>query len=95
MGRVQISPEAEQDLLELWLYIAEDSPENADRFLDRLDATAQRLANLRDLGRIRPELAPGLRSLPVDHYVLFYRPVADGIALVRVVRGSRDIDALF
>jgi len=36
MPTLIISPEAEQDLLDIWLYIAEDSPVNADRFLDRL-----------------------------------------------------------
>ncbi len=35
MSTLTVSPEAEQDLLEIWLYIAEDSPINADRFLER------------------------------------------------------------
>ncbi len=36
MPTLTTSPEAEQDLLDIWRYIAEDSPVNADRFLDRL-----------------------------------------------------------
>lgn len=54
MGRVRVSPEAEQDLLEIWLYIAADSPENADHFIDRLAVMAERLAEFRDMGRNRP-----------------------------------------
>jgi toxin ParE1/3/4 len=72
MGRLRISPEAEHDLLEIWLYIAEDSPENADRFLDRLVAVAERLVDFPDLGRERSELAEGIRSTPLERYVLFY-----------------------
>ena len=44
MSQLIISPQAEQDLLDIWLYIAEDSPINADRFLDKLYATTQKLA---------------------------------------------------
>jgi toxin ParE1/3/4 len=47
------------------------------------------------MGRARPELAPELRSFPVKRYVLYYRPDADGIELVRVLDGARNIEALF
>jgi len=36
MADLIISPEAEQDLVDIWLYIAEDQPINADHFLERL-----------------------------------------------------------
>lgn len=48
-----------------------------------------------DDGRSREELAPGLRSLAFGRYVVFYMPLPDGIDVVRVLHGSRDIDALF
>lgn len=40
MPTLIISPEAEQDLVDIWLYIAEDQPVNADRFLERLEQKA-------------------------------------------------------
>jgi toxin ParE1/3/4 len=43
-----ISPEAEQDLIDIWLYIAEDQPVNADRFLEQLQEKAQKLAEFTD-----------------------------------------------
>ena len=58
MPSLIISPEAEQDLLDIWLYIAEDSPVNADRFLDRLEGKALKLAEFTEIGIDRPELAP-------------------------------------
>jgi toxin ParE1/3/4 len=95
VGELRVSPEAEQDLLDIWLFIADDSPANADAFLDRLAAAAQRIADFSDLGRERPELAHELRSFPLDRYVLFYRPTPAGIEVVRVLHGSRDVDRLF
>lgn len=43
------------------------------------------------MGRSREELAPSLRSLPVDKYVIFYRPIENGIQVERVLSGYRDL----
>ena len=94
MPELIISPEAEADLIEIWLYIAEDSPVNADRFLDKLNDKAQKLAET-DLGVERPELGEGMKSFPVDRYVLYYRPIDNGAELVRVLVSSRDSRLVF
>ena len=47
------------------------------------------------MGRARDELAPGVRSFPFGRYVVFYMPLDDGIDVVRVLHGARDIDAVF
>jgi len=89
------SAQAELDLLEIWLYISEDSPVNADRFLDKINNTAQRLVEFNDMGVERPELADNLLSFPLDRYVIYYRKTDDGIELVRVLNSSRDINTCF
>ncbi|HEB55633.1 MAG TPA: type II toxin-antitoxin system RelE/ParE family toxin [Gammaproteobacteria bacterium] len=61
-----VSPEAEQDLLDIWSYIAEDSPVNTDRFLDRLERKSLKLSEFTKIGINRPELASNLKSFPVD-----------------------------
>lgn len=94
MSELTISPEAEADLIEIWLYIAEDSPLNADRFLDRLNEKALKLAET-DMGVERPELGEGMKSFPVDRYVLFYRRIETGAELVRVLVSSRDVRLAF
>lgn len=43
------------------------------------------------LGRQESKLAPNLRSFPLGNYLIFYRPIEDGIAVVRVLHGARDI----
>jgi toxin ParE1/3/4 len=90
-NRIVRSSQARRDLIQIWQFIAHDSEIAADRFLSRIEKT---LAMLRDnplAGRARPELATKLRSFPVGNYVLFYRPLADGIDLTRVLSSHQDI----
>jgi toxin ParE1/3/4 len=95
MATLITSSQAELDLLEIWLYISEDSPVNADRFLGKINNTVLRLAEFNDMGVERPELADNLSSFPLDRYVIYYRKTDEGIELVRVLNSSRDIDSLF
>ena len=95
MPRVTRRPLAEADILEIWDYIADDSLAAADRWVDRLDEQFRMLAAQPMMGRAREELAPGVRSFPFGRYVVFYMPLNDGIDVVRVLHGARDIDAVF
>ena len=93
--RYRLSWLAERDLEDVWTTIAAAAPLRADRFLDTLYSKFQRLARHPLLGQSCPALAPELRLFPVKHYVIFYRPLADGIEVVRVVHGARNIESLF
>jgi toxin ParE1/3/4 len=64
MPRLSQRPEAESDLDEIWWYIAQDSPENADRFLDRIQEQCMALADFPQMGTHRDGLKAGLRSQP-------------------------------
>lgn len=86
---------AEQDLIELWLHIAQDSPTQADRFLDTIAKRLRLLARSPRIGRPRDELGVAVRSFPVGDYLVFYRPIAGGIVVLRVVSGYRDLLALW
>lgn len=88
-------PLAELDLLEIWDYIADDSLDRADAFLDRVENKLQALARSPGMGRRREELLPRLQSFPVGNYVVFYREIENGIDVIRVLHGSRDIGAIF
>jgi len=95
MARVTRRPQAEADTLEIWAYIAQDSLAEADRWVDRLDESLALWATQPKMGRAREELSPGIRSLPFGRYVVFFEPLADGIDVVRVLHGSRDLDEQF
>jgi toxin ParE1/3/4 len=96
MNLVRISTEAEADLDAIWLYIANDSPIHADRFLERLIKTlTTTLSTLPLVGRKRDEFEIGLYSFPVEGYIAFYRVRKDVVEIVRIIHGARDLDAIF
>lgn len=95
MSRIRIAAQAEEDLAGIWLYIARDNPQAADKLVAVLAQKYEVLAESPDIGRMRDELSPSLRSFPVRKYVIFYRPIEDGIEVIRVLSGYRDIDSLF
>ncbi len=88
-------PQALSDLAEIWNYIADNSEAQADSFVATIDTKFQTLAKQPGIGRLRDELAAGLRSLPVGRYVIFYLSLADGVEIIRVLHGSRDIVTIF
>ncbi len=95
MPQALLLPSATSDLAELWDYIAYDNSANADRFVDRIRSTCSTtLAENPRIGRSREELSPELRSFPFQDYLIFYRPIDDGVEIVRVLHGSRDIESL-
>lgn len=96
MKIVKKYPAAEQDLIEIGVYIAQDSPVNADRFIDSIEAECQKLAESPFvLGRSCEGLHPDLRRHNFKRYAIIYRPVPDGIELIGVFQGSRDLEAMF
>jgi toxin ParE1/3/4 len=90
---IVLQPRAKADLSEIWEFIADDSDDQADAFIDLIDQKFQLLAQQNGLGRRRDELAEGLRSFSVGRYVIFYLPIPGGVQIVRVLHGARDIEA--
>jgi len=91
MSRYRLSDHARDDLDEIWLYIADDDPTAADRFIDKLIRKIGTLADSPGVGPQRPELAPDLRSFHVGSYLILYRPVPDTIEVIRILSGYRDL----
>jgi toxin ParE1/3/4 len=87
-------PRAALDLVEIWAYIAEDSVTDADRFAARIDKTFRLLAGRPGVGRVRLEIYPDLRSFVIGKYVVFYLPLKNGIDVIRVLHGARDIETV-
>lgn len=95
MARVIITPLAQEDLTEIWEYVAEADAERADKLLDRLNEKCLLLAAHPAMGRARHELLVDLRSFAIGNYVIFYQPLDDGIEVLRVLHGSRDVPEIF
>jgi toxin ParE1/3/4 len=92
---------ARRDLLDVFVYIGRKSAPSARRFLIQAESTFRRLAASPSIGTRYDPDSPALADLryfPIARfpkYLVFYRPTADGIDVVRVVHGARDLEALF
>jgi len=91
MPFVSKRPKALSDLQQIWAYIAEDNPVNATKFLEQVDEKLKKLAESPFIGRQRNELFEGLRSFSIGRYIAYYIPLTQGIDLVRILHGSRDL----
>src|SRR4051794_26247234 len=95
MPQARILRSALEDLDEIWLYIARDNINAAERVVDAIEAAADRLAQMPGIGRKRDDLQSGLLSYPLSNYILFYYRTSTGIDLLHVYHGARNIDELF
>jgi toxin ParE1/3/4 len=95
MAIVFRTAQASEDLINIGLYIADDSLFAADKMLSRFEKVFELLSQQPELGAARADIAPELRHFPVDNYLILYRLVGDDVEIVRVVRGSRSLTELF
>lgn len=95
MNRFRLSQQAEQDLEDIWAYLAQQDELLADKQIAQILDRFPMLSQFSDMGKQRNNLLPGLRSFPVQPYIVFYTKIADGIEIVRVLHQSRDIDSQF
>ena len=82
---------AEEDLIEIWLYVAEENPAAADRLLDKIDARLQQLSAMPLSGPSRDDLVLGARHLVIGNFLAFYRVEEIGVVITRVMYGGLNI----
>ncbi len=98
---IEVYPDAKKDLREIAEYIATDNPSTAFRFLEAAKKTFLKLNEMPQIGRsfrfYHPDLHD-IRVFPVsgfEKFLIFYRPLVGGIAVIHVLHSARDIPALF
>jgi toxin ParE1/3/4 len=90
-------PVAQDDLLSILEFIANDNPRRAISFVNRLDERIAQLEHHPLLGRTprHPKLREyGYRVLVIEAYLVFYIVHGKTVEIHRVVHGSRDLDHL-
>jgi toxin ParE1/3/4 len=88
------APKAKQDLTRIWQYYSRlASPEIADALLREIASCVDRLSRHPLSGRPRTELSPGLRSVLILPYSVFYRVTEEAVEIVRVLHERRDLPA--
>jgi toxin ParE1/3/4 len=89
--KLRFTRRAREDLLDIWLYIEPRSPLIADQVYDRIERNCQHLRDHPQLGPARPEIGDGARALIIERWIALYRLMEDGVQIVRIVDGARDL----
>jgi len=92
---VLIAPVAERDVEEIWTYIADDSPENATSFIQRLEEQIEALEQFPERCPLIPEnelLGTGYRHLVYGAYRTIFRITGKTVFIVRIIHGARLLD---
>jgi toxin ParE1/3/4 len=95
MAAIIRSKISRRDYEEIWQYVAQDNSFAADQLIQEFEHRLALLVRMPQMGRLEEDLAPRLRSVSVGSYLLYYIPIENGIQLVRVLHGARDIDPEF
>jgi toxin ParE1/3/4 len=82
---------ARADLREIAQYFARVNQVYGRRLCDALREQCRKLEKSPGIGRLRDDLAEGLRSFVVGSYLIFYQESKKGIAVVRIIHGHRNI----
>ena len=87
MPKIIRTPLAKLDAAHAWCYIAERNLSAADSMIDRFDARLRQLAEFPETGESVPK--HGLRRAVVDPYVIYYRPIKNGIEIIRILHTAQ------
>lgn len=89
-----LTPRAEQDIGDVWDYMASDSIAAADRVLAALEKAICRLAKTPGIGHVREDLAGRRHRFLVYSYLIVYRLETKPLQVIRVLQASRDVQSL-
>ena len=90
-ARILRSIGAKADLAGIWSYLAERSPQAADRLTKEIEQQIERLADFPEIGPQRPEIRPGVRVLVSGNFLVLYKFEGQTVFIIRVVHGARDL----
>ena len=91
MLKLSVTPKAESDLTGIWLYTCEEwGVDQADKYLDQLEAGMQQLLNHPSLGTNYTHVLPGYRRLQIEHHAVFYKVIEPEVLVIRVLHEDMD-----
>lgn len=94
MPLIQLTEAAKEDLINIWSYTYREWGEDqANHYLDVLEASFEMLAENPQLYRLRTELEPAVRIHRVNHHLVIYLETESGIQIIRVLHKNMDYEA--
>ena len=94
MLKLSVTPKAESDLIGIWVYTCEEwGVDQADNYLDRLEAGMKRLIDYPSLGANYDHVFSGYRRLQVEYHAVFYQLHESEVLVIRVLHEDMDAPA--
>ena len=94
MPRLLRRPQVRLDLLQIWDYIRQRDPDAAEQVLRDIDERFVLLSEFPEMGSKRDDIRDGMRLAVYKRFVILYFPVEDGVEIVRVIRGERNLQRI-
>ncbi len=85
------SPRAEQDLRDIWRWVAAQNKPAADALLSAFFERLELAAQYPRMGVRRPDLGELACILVVGDYVIIYEPHDEHLLVVAIIHGARDL----
>ncbi len=95
MANYQFSEDAIKDINEICDYIAQSNPSFANNLFDAIRQKCKLVANFPHMGKSYAQIRPNLTGFSLRDYLIFYYPHDEGIVIVRIISGYRDLKILF
>ncbi len=92
MSGYKLGRDVEQDLDDIWEFVAADNIDAADRLIAKFFDAFEALARMPGMGHQRKDLTQlAVLFWPVGNYLVIYHAERTPIEIVAVVHGKRDV----
>ncbi len=95
MARYLLNILASQDLNEIADYFAGNNVRYGEKFFTDFNRKCKQLVAFPHSGKSYEDIYSGLKGVPLSGYIIFYRVLEDGIEILRVISGRRDLPVVF
>jgi toxin ParE1/3/4 len=93
--KIHVTATAQADLEQIYCYIAQDSPNEAGRFITQIEKAMVSLATLPERHALIPEnqfFGTDYRHLTYKKYRIIYRVAKNEVFILRIFQGSKLLD---
>ena len=85
---------AQQDLTDILAYIAQDNPDAALAWVEKIEAKCLLISKTPQIGELQIQFGEGVRTTSIGRYVIFHRQRFERVEILRVIPGDRNIQKL-
>lgn len=94
MATIFKTSRAQIDAVHIWVYIAKDNITAADNFIDQIEERLRQLAQNPLVAKAVPHIGNNIHQSIIGKYSIYYRPITEGIQVIRILHGARQPEDL-